>query len=161
MRRLEDSGVTGPIARGGPCEQPRGRSEALEQHQGKLPDLRDLLAQSSDHWGFEDLIYRFYHHSFKVFRLQDQTERIVSALRELLPQCPLNSSFLEILGQGTGRVFSADQNADWPRHTRPILEAFFHTRFFLDMAVRYADLPEPPAPLPSGWAALLYLYGIR
>ena len=31
----------------------------------------------------------------------------------------------------------------------------------LDMAVRYADLPDPPAPLPSGWAALLCLYGIR
>jgi hypothetical protein len=27
--------------------------------------------------------------------------------------------------------------------------------------VRYADLEEPPQTLPSGWAALLYLYDLR
>ena len=52
-------------------------------------------------------------------------------------------------------------NTIWNHHTRPILEAFFHARFFLEMAVRYADLPVPPNPLPSGWAALLYLYELR
>jgi hypothetical protein len=31
----------------------------------------------------------------------------------------------------------------------------------LEMAVRYADLPEPPTPLPSGWAGLLCLYELR
>ena len=31
----------------------------------------------------------------------------------------------------------------------------------LEMAVRYSNLPEPPSPLPSGYAALLYLYGLR
>jgi hypothetical protein len=142
----------------------KGREEEtklLANIKAKLPDLRDLMARSSNRWGFEDPVYRFYHHSFKIFRLQDQTNRIVSALRELLPQYPLNSWFLEILGEGTRKVFSAEQNADWPRHTRPTLEAFFHARFFLEMAVRYADLPEPPVPLPSGWAALLCLYGIR
>jgi hypothetical protein len=45
--------------------------------------------------------------------------------------------------------------------TRPILEAFFHARFFLEMAVRHADIEAPPQPLPSGYAALLYLFGIR
>ena len=34
-------------------------------------------------------------------------------------------------------------------------------RFFLEMAVRYADSAEPPHVLPSGYAALLYLYGLR
>lgn len=53
------------------------------------------------------------------------------------------------------------RRSDLVRHTRPILEAFFHARFFLEMAVRYADLPGPPTSLPSGWAALLYLYELR
>ncbi len=52
-------------------------------------------------------------------------------------------------------------NPDWARHTRPILEAFFHARFFLEMAVRYAGLEKAPTTLPSGWAALLCLYRIR
>ena len=45
--------------------------------------------------------------------------------------------------------------------TRPIVEAFFHARYFVEMAVRYARLDEPPSLLPSGYAALLCLYGLR
>jgi len=29
------------------------------------------------------------------------------------------------------------------------------------MAIRYAELREPPRPMPCGDAALLYLYGLR
>ena len=84
-----------------------------------------------------------------------------SALRGLLPGRSLNAWFLQIVSEGTGKEFSPEMNAVWEKHTRPILEAFFHARFFLEMAVRYADLSAPPDPLPSGWAALLYLYGLR
>ena len=46
--------------------------------------------------------------------------------------------------------------------TRVFLEAFFHARFFLEMAVKYGkELPASPTLLPSGWAALLCLYNIR
>lgn len=86
---------------------------------------------------------------------------IVAALKSLLPERDLNPQFLEIVSGGTAKAFSTDQNADWSRHTRPILEAFFHARYFLEMAVRYQGLPEPPRLLPSGWAALLCLYGLR
>lgn len=34
-------------------------------------------------------------------------------------------------------------------------------RFFLEMAVRQAEREIPPRPLPSGYAALLYLYQLR
>ena len=54
-----------------------------------------------------------------------------------------------------------EDNANWSDATRPILEAFFHARFFLEMAVRYADLESPPQTLPSGYAALLYLFDLR
>ena len=124
-------------------------------------ELTALLAECSSHWGFEDPIYRFYHQSFKVFYLQDTTTRIVRVLESLAPECPLNPWFRETVAQGTGKVFKQADNADWVRVTRPILEAFFHARFFLEMAVRYATLETPPLPLPSGYAALLYLYGLR
>jgi len=54
-----------------------------------------------------------------------------------------------------------EHNKEWERHTRPMLEAFTHAKFMVEMAVRYADLPEPPVTMPSGWAALLYLYDLR
>src|SRR6266508_2310679 len=136
-------------------------TELIRNLKTRLLGLRALLDDSNSHWGYEDPIYRFYHHSYKVFSLQSRTEQIVRALQELLPDRPLNPWFLQIVVEGTGKTFSLEMNAAWETHTRPILEAFFHARFFLEMAVRYADLPAPPNSLPSGWAALLYLYGLR
>jgi hypothetical protein len=54
-----------------------------------------------------------------------------------------------------GKEFTTADNHRWTVVTRPIVEAFFHARFFLKMAVRYAAL-DTPRPLPSGYAALLY-----
>jgi hypothetical protein len=120
-------------------------------------DVEELLAKASDHWGYEDPIYRFYHQSFNVYRLQEQTKRIVDLLRKLSPERELNPWFLEIVAAGTGREFRLKDNKDWTPVTRPILEAFFHARFFLEMASRYRSLEKPPQVLPSGYAALLYL----
>jgi hypothetical protein len=140
----------------------RGAEEALLHNLRRdRRELAELLAASSDHWGYEDPVYRFYHQSFKVYGLQRQTQSIVERLQALAPDRPLNSWFAEIIQAGTGKRFSFEDNARWTEVTRPILEAFFHARFFLEMAVRYADLEAPPQPLPSGYAALLYLYGLR
>jgi hypothetical protein len=124
-------------------------------------ELEKLLQESSNHWGYEDPVYRFYHQSFKVYSLQHQTESIVRRLQALAPDRPLNPWFLQIVESGTGKEFRSEDNAHWTEVTRPIVEAFFHARFFLEMAVRYADVPAPPQSLPSGYAALLYLFGLR
>ncbi len=129
----------------------------LRLHEHKL---QALFEASSNHWGFEDPIYSFYHQSFKVYGLQGQTKTIVDMLSSLAPDRPLNPLFLAIVEEGTGKVFKEEDNAEWARVTRPILEAFFHARFFLEVAVRYARLDAPPDLLPSGYAALLYLYGL-
>jgi hypothetical protein len=102
--------------------------------------LKALLDASSDHWGFEDPVYRFYHQSLKVFWLQPQTDNIVRQLSGLLPDRPLHPWFLQIVRQGTGKEFTTADNDRWTLVTRPIVEAFFHARFFLEMAVRYASV---------------------
>jgi hypothetical protein len=62
---------------------------------------------------------------------------------------------------GTGRTFVAEHNRRWLEVTRPIVEAFFHARYFLEMAVRYGEeLKVPPRTMPNGWAAFLYLYDL-
>ena len=125
-------------------------------------DLKSNLEASSDHWGYEDPVYRFYHQSFKVFWLQERTRSLAALLQELSPNGrPLDSWFLEIVREGTGREFAPEDNARWAEVTRPIVEAFFHARFFVEMAVRYASMEAPPPLLPSGYAALLCLYGLR
>jgi hypothetical protein len=125
-------------------------------------ELRSQLEAASDHWGYEDPVYRFYHQSFKVYWLQERTRALAHLLGELAPtDAPLDAWFLEIVRAGTGRQFVPEDNARWAEATRPIVEAFFHARYFVEMAVRYARLDAPPQLLPSGYAALLCLYGLR
>lgn len=127
-----------------------------------LPELEALLASWEDHWGIEDGIYRFYHQSFKVYHLQQSTVEICAALRRLLPDEPMNPWFSEIICQGTKQEFDLSHNQDWPQHTRPIVEAAFHAHHLLKMAVKYGqELDAAPDCLPSGWATVLYLYGLR
>lgn len=132
--------------------------DRLKQHKAELVKT---LERMNDHWTYEDAFYRFYHGSFKVYGVQSATEHAVKLLRQLLPERRLSLSFEEILREGTGKEFEVEHNRDWARHTRPLLEAFAHAKFMIEMAVRYADLPGPPHPLPSGWAAFLYLYDLR
>lgn len=42
-------------------------NQLLANIKTKLPELETLLEEISSHWGYEDSIYRFYHHSFKVY----------------------------------------------------------------------------------------------
>ena len=94
-----------------------------------------------------------------MYWLQERTKAICAELALLSPpECRFSPWFVQIVDEGTGREFRMEDNQDWLRVTRPMLEAFFHARFFLEMAVRYAGLESPPNPLPSGYAALLYLY---
>jgi hypothetical protein len=69
---------------------------------------------------------------------------------------------MEIVSEGTGKEYAVEMNQQWNEATRPIVEAFFHARYFLEMACKYGkELTEPPQPMPSGWAALMELYGLR
>ena len=138
----------------------------------ELPRLEELWKTCSSRWNYEDRVYRFYHQSYKVFRLQDSTTAIVEALQSLAPHLPLNTWFMEIVTQGTGKEeFTMDMNNRWTEITRPILEAFFHARYFLEMVCKYGkEMQEPHQTelcgrmvtiLPSGWAAVLELYNLR
>jgi hypothetical protein len=130
--------------------------------QTALPKLEALLGQFTSDWGYEDPVYRFYHQSFKIYGLQGSTKKIVAELQALAPDRSLNQWFLQIVKDGTEKTFEPEHNRRWLEVTRPILEAFFHARYFLEMAVRYGrELEYPPRSLPSGWAALLYLYDLR
>jgi YVTN family beta-propeller protein len=116
----------------------------LKKHKAELEEMLQLL---SGHWTYEDHFYRYYHASWKVFGTQTTPGRAVTLLRKLLPERELNLTFEDILAEGTGQEFESNQ--DWDRVTRPILEAFCHAKFMIEMAVRYAGLPQPPQPMPS------------
>jgi hypothetical protein len=144
-----------------PEERNRLERLLLQRLKERKPELEQLLQEISEDWTYEDHFYRYYHGSFKVYRVQATTEKAVQVLRDLLPERKLNMAFERIIGEGTGKEFDLEHNKDWDRYTRPMLEAFAHAKFMVEMAVRYADLREPPQPMPNGYAALLYLDDLR
>ena len=144
------------------AERDRRERSLIAAIQERKHELQELLQQSQSHWEYEDSIYRFYHQSFKVYFIQQTTQTIVKVLRELQPERDLNAWFMEIVEAGIGREFTDSTNKNWQAETRPMLEAFFHAKYFLEMICRYADqIEEPPQTLPSGWASVLYLYNLR
>ena len=141
----------------------------LKNIKDNLPELEKELESVSGLW-YEDRMYRFYHHSFKVYDLVGTTEDIVKLLRKINPNekgenvYRLDPYFERIYMEGTcqNRKFEISHNSIFDTVTRPFIEAFFHARYFLEMAVKYGkELDEAPSSLPSGWAALLELYNIR
>ncbi|MGH9837998.1 MAG: hypothetical protein ACREEM_04365 [Blastocatellia bacterium] len=142
----------------------RKDNELLANIQARWSELAELLEEINSHWVYEDLVYRFYHQSFKVYGLQAETRRIVEALRSVAPDGTTFSPMFEEIYQAgaSGKQFEMAHNQLWTAHTRVFLEAFFHARFFLEMAVKYGkELQASPVTLPSGWAALLCLYNLR
>jgi hypothetical protein len=133
--------------------------------QSRIEGLESLLKKVDSHWEGEDAFYRFYHGSMKVYWLQKNTEAIVSEFQTIGKEAgltPLNTVFMGIVHEGTGKAFDLSHNHEWEKNTRPILEAFFHAREMLRQMVKYGrELEYAPNSLPSGWATVLYLYKIR
>jgi hypothetical protein len=139
----------------------------LQTIKANLNELKELLSKVKGHWAGEDGFYRFYHGSLKVYYLQKYTEKMLNMFQHISKEAGLevhglNKQYLAIVSDGTGRVFDLSHNQEWDKNTRPIVEAFFHSREMLQLMVVYGNkLDHAPKMLPSGWAAVLYLFNIR
>lgn len=128
----------------------------------ELPQLEDLLARMRG-W-YVDRMYRFYYQSFKVYDMQEFTTEAVELFRSFGSEVnqPLNKWFEAIVAEGTGKTFEFEHNREWLRHTRPIVEAYWHAMYFVEMMVLCArTIDRAESVLPSEWAAVLMLYGMR
>ena len=141
------------------------RHALSEQLLSTLKSSRAEIEMHLNHFRREepDLIYRFYHQSFKVFILNGLTKNSVEFFKKLAPTgCTLNGWFIEIADNGLSKQFSDDTNQNWFQETLPVLQAFWHCRYFLEQMLAAADeLDQAPQMLPSGWATVLYLYDLR
>jgi len=134
----------------------------LRRIKARRKRLEALLAAVEGPQDIEDGFYRFYHESSKVTRVSGLTAEIVEELRALLPERGLHPWFVEIVTAGACEVETPARGDEWAAQMRPLLEAFFHAHFFLKLIVRHGlALKTPPTVLPSGWAAVLYLYELR
>jgi hypothetical protein len=83
----------------------------LQLIKSKLPQLEELWQEHvSDDLAEEDAVYRYYHHSFKIYWIQEHTNAIVAFFEELARELGkeigrdtgLNEKFISIVRSGTG-----------------------------------------------------------
>lgn len=135
----------------------------LDNVRARLGDLEGLLEEITSMWVYDDLIYRFWHQSFKVYGLQQYTLRIDRMLQSLASEgTAMHPWYIETLKAGCNKKFEIQHNAVWLQETRPIVDAFFHAKYMLEMVVKSArEEHEPGGFVSSAWAAVLELYQIR
>jgi hypothetical protein len=127
----------------------------------RLPELEELARDLEE--AEEDGVYRFYHGSNKVFFLQDPVKAAFSLIKEIGGESdPPNFEYARIVEAGTAHQFSKTTNANWEAETKPVLEAFWHTKYFINMMVKYAkELETVERLVQPGMAAVLYLFELR
>jgi hypothetical protein len=116
--------------------------------------LEKLLENINSHWEIEDIVYRLYHSSYKTQWARNTTRSVLKELEGLYRYGYRNRNAVikEIM----------DEGLDEKKDPRKWVEAMLHARYLLEMAIKYSkEVKKPLQTLPSGYAALLYLYGLR
>jgi len=132
---------------------------AIQQNEEKIL----LLHEKANSKFCLDRIYRYYHHSFKLYSLQEVTNEIFQLIEELNPNPRrMNKDFLDIIFEGTNHEFVIEDNNRWNLKARPIVEAFFHAKHILEMIVRYGlEAEDKERSGNSFWFTVLYIYNLR
>jgi hypothetical protein len=136
-------------------------TELMLRIKENLGDLKIILKEVKGHWHYEDYIYRFYHRSFKVQGIKSDTKRILEALMKLQDSKDgMDAQYTTIVKEGLVDI-ETDINDEWDK-ARKWVEAFLHSKYFLEMVVKYGEEYDAvPQMLDSGFAAVLELYNIR
>lgn len=132
---------------------------SIKEQRAQIESLLSVYKQEEP-----DLVYRFYHQSYKFFLMVDLTRRAVDLFERLAPESTrLNDWFSSIAAEAVSKQFDWDKtNPVWLAETLPVLQGYWHSKYFLEQMLVAADeLDSAPQILPSGWAAVLYLYNLR
>jgi hypothetical protein len=111
-----------------------------------------------------EFIYRFYHQSFKVFGYKELVRFSVNFFEKISPSSrPLNTWYRSIIDKGLANEFNVETtNQNWLQEVQPLLEAFWHSKYFTEQMLSSATtLETAPQTLPYDWAAVLYLFDLR
>src|SRR5215204_2025811 len=101
-----------------------------------------------------DLVYRFYHQSYKFFIMVDLTRQAVEFFVSIAPEsATLNDWYRSIADEALSKGFDPDKtNPIWLAETLPVLQGYWHSKYFLEQMLVAADeLDRAPEILPSGW----------
>lgn len=135
----------------------RSRCDRLEEIQRRVePNVGAL----------EDCLYRFWHQSFKVVYAKGVTHDIADVLAEaaLESGTEIHQWFYEIVGAQAKFSFDFSMNEQWPKHTRPVIDAFLHATWILGAILRTLSRPQRSVVrgnLSYDWATILCVFRLR
>jgi len=128
-------------------------------------EIEKLKTKLDSDWGLTERFYRMYHQSFKTFRVQKDTMKCFELFQKIAgSDFTINKWFCQLVQEGTGHEFDLSHNQNWLEHTRPMMEAALHTKFFLDLLVKHKEefeKDEIPSVISFGLATVLYLFNER
>jgi hypothetical protein len=149
--------------------------DSIKMHIPQLLEVKKRLDEIEN-----SIMYRFYHHSIKVFGYQDAVQRAIDLIYEIKPESEqfytaqsdyqrehhqfigLDGFFGVIVSEGTRRTFTNADNARWLYSTRAILETYFHVRYYINACLHCGQsMVTAPNGLSEEWAAVLYLFRVR
>lgn len=111
--------------------------------------------------GKEDMVYRFYHHSFKVYAVQNWTSEAYLLFRKFSSE-EMNDTFIRILREGTSKPFSMEHNGNWYEEAKPLLDSYLHMIHLMELVVKYGiEGTDKDRSGDPGWFTVLYLYRLR
>lgn len=94
----------------------------------------------------------------------DLTRQALDFFTRIAPESTtLNDWYSSIAAEAVSKEFDWNKtNPIWLAETLPVLQGFWHSKYFLEQMLAAADeLETAPEVLPSGWAAVRYLYNLR
>lgn len=105
-------------------------------------------------------LYKFYSQSFKVYHLQDFTLNAYKLFKSIADAAALqlHEGFEQIIAEGTGSTFDMSHNVDWLTHTRPIVEAFLHAKYMLEMMIRLIKSEPGSLHFAQAYQAVMVLF---
>ncbi|MEI7719483.1 MAG: hypothetical protein WCI72_06440, partial [archaeon] len=141
-------------------------NKLLVNIQTNLEKIDSCLNSFNSQMGYEEVLYRFFCQSLKVFSANGFTSSGFELLKSLDPKDKksLDESYSTIVKDALSRKFSLEMNNNWVSSTQPVVDAFLQTKYFLEMASKYGhkfEKDKAPVVLPYGWAALGSLYKFR
>lgn len=137
---------------------------ALRARCDRLEKIQHLIEPNVG--GLEDCVYRFWHQSFKVSYAKGITRDVTDVLVEaaLESGADLHPWYREIVDAQAKFAFDVSMNAEWSKHTRPVIDAFLHATWILGAVLR--TLSRPPKSVVRGilsydWATILCVFQLR
>jgi hypothetical protein len=124
----------------------------IYNYRGKLEDARNLMVRKQSYY-----YNRYYSRSWNIYSSLKYTLDAAVLLDSLIPTLALKPEYATLVNRVIGKRFIPEVNLRWEEETKPILEAYSHTIYMLNLVLT-VDLDVSEESLGYGISILYPMY---